>query len=249
MMTVMFAVKLGWFPVGGMRTIGVDESAFGAVLDVMHHLVLPATALGLFYAATFARVMRASMLEVARLDFVRTARAKGLSGGRVVLAHVLRNAMLPIVTLLGLQLGTMLGGSVVIEAVFSWPGIGSLLFDSVMSRNFPMVLGVLTPRSAAGRGLQRDRRSALSAARSPDQGEVDHDRVASSISPRRFARNRAALVGSVSASWSSSASPLPRHGGFPSNPLRIVGRPEIWPLHVAALSAWHGSLRVATLRR
>ncbi len=143
MMTVMFAVKLGWFPVGGMRTIGVDESAFGAVLDVMHHLVLPATALGLFYAATFARVMRASMLEVARLDFVRTARAKGLSGGRVVLAHVMRNAMLPIVTLLGLQLGTMLGGSVVIEAVFSWPGIGSLLFDSVMSRNFPMVLGVL----------------------------------------------------------------------------------------------------------
>ncbi|UFS76232.1 ABC transporter permease [Tardiphaga sp. 37S4] len=143
MMTVMFAVKLGWFPVGGMRTIGVDESAFGAVLDVMHHLVLPATALGLFYAATFARVMRASMLEVARLDFVRTARAKGLSGGRVVMAHVMRNAMLPIVTLLGLQLGTMLGGSVVIEAVFSWPGIGSLLFDSVMSRNFPMVLGVL----------------------------------------------------------------------------------------------------------
>jgi peptide/nickel transport system permease protein len=143
MMTVMFAVKLGWFPVGGMRNIGVEENAIGAVLDVMHHLVLPATALGLFYAATFARVMRASMLEVARLDFVRTARAKGLSGARVVTAHVMRNAMLPIVTLLGLQLGTMLGGSVVIEAVFSWPGIGSLLFDSVMSRNFPMVLGVL----------------------------------------------------------------------------------------------------------
>ncbi|MET0220972.1 MAG: ABC transporter permease [Tardiphaga sp.] len=143
MMTVLFAVKLGWFPVGGMRTIGVDQSAIGTVLDIMHHLVLPATALGLFYAATFARVMRASMLEVARLDFVRTARAKGLSGARVVIAHVMRNALLPIVTLLGLQLGTMLGGSVVIEAVFSWPGIGSLLFDSVMSRNFPMVLGVL----------------------------------------------------------------------------------------------------------
>jgi peptide/nickel transport system permease protein len=87
--------------------------------------------------------MRASMLEVFRLDFVRTARAKGLSPARVVMAHVMRNALLPIVTLLGLQLGTILGGSVVIEAVFSWPGIGSLLFDSVMSRNFPMVLGVL----------------------------------------------------------------------------------------------------------
>lgn len=143
MMTVLFAVKLGWFPVGGMRTIGSDHGAFGDALDVMHHLVLPATALGLFYAATYARVMRASMLEVFRLDFVRTARAKGLSPGRVLIAHVMRNALLPIVTLLGLQLGTMLGGSVVIEAVFSWPGIGSLLFDSVMSRNFPMVLGVL----------------------------------------------------------------------------------------------------------
>jgi peptide/nickel transport system permease protein len=143
MMTVLFAVKLGWFPVGGMRTIGSDHGAFADALDVMNHLVLPATALGLFYAATYARVMRASMLEVFRLDFVRTARAKGLSPGRVVVAHVMRNALLPIITLLGLQLGTMLGGSVVIEAVFSWPGIGSLLFDSVMSRNFPMVLGVL----------------------------------------------------------------------------------------------------------
>jgi peptide/nickel transport system permease protein len=143
MMTVLFAVKLGWFPVGGMRTIGAGNGALADALDVMHHLVLPATALGLFYAATYARVMRASMLEVFRLDFVRTARAKGLSPARVVLAHVMRNALLPIVTLLGLQLGTILGGSVVIEAVFSWPGIGSLLFDSVMSRNFPMVLGVL----------------------------------------------------------------------------------------------------------
>jgi peptide/nickel transport system permease protein len=114
-----------------------------ATVDVMKHMLLPATALGLFYAATYARVMRASMLEIFRLDFVRTARAKGLSRTRVVIAHVLRNALLPVVTLLGLQLGTVLGGSVVIEAVFSWPGIGSLLFDSVMSRNYPMVLGVL----------------------------------------------------------------------------------------------------------
>ena len=143
MMTVLFAVKLGWFPVGGMRTIGAGNGPLADALDVMHHLVLPAVALGLFYAATYARVMRASMLEVFKLDFVRTARAKGLSPVRVILAHVMRNALLPIVTLLGLQLGTIMGGSVVIEAVFSWPGIGSLLFDSVMSRNYPMVLGVL----------------------------------------------------------------------------------------------------------
>jgi peptide/nickel transport system permease protein len=143
MMTVLFAVKLGWLPVGGMRSIGVEQNAIEATFDVMQHLVLPATALGLFYAATYARVMRAAMLEIFRLDFVRAARAKGLSRTRVTIAHVLRNALLPVVTLLGLQLGTVLGGSVVIEAVFSWPGIGSLLFDSVMSRNYPMVLGVL----------------------------------------------------------------------------------------------------------
>ncbi|MFT4159806.1 ABC transporter permease [Shinella sp.] len=143
MLIVLFSVKLGWLPVGGMQSVLLDGGLWAQVLDIAKHLVLPTLALGLFYAATYARVMRASMLEVFRLDFVRTARAKGLGQMRVVLAHVLRNALLPIVTLLGLQLGTLLGGSVVIEAVFSWPGIGSLLFDSVMSRNFPVVLGVM----------------------------------------------------------------------------------------------------------
>ncbi len=140
MLIVLFAVKLGWMPVGGMVTIGGDG---GGVLDILHHLVLPTLALGLFYAATYARVMRSSMLEVAQLDFVRTARAKGLSRTRVTLSHVLRNALLPVVTILGVQTGTILAGSVVIESVFSWPGIGSLLFDSVSSRNYPVVLGIM----------------------------------------------------------------------------------------------------------
>lgn len=143
MLVVLFSVKLGWLPVGGMQTIGLDGGTWVQLVDVLRHLALPALTLGLFYAAIYARVMRASMLEVARMDYVRAARAKGLSGARIVMAHVLRNAMLPVVTLLGLQLGTALGGSVVIEAVFSWPGIGSLLFDSVMSRNYPVVLGVM----------------------------------------------------------------------------------------------------------
>jgi peptide/nickel transport system permease protein len=143
MLTILFSVRLGWLPVGGMRTIGGPEGVVADAIDIGRHLLLPALSLGLFYSATYVRVMRASMLEVFRLDFVRTARAKGLSRVRVVVVHVLRNALLPIVTLLGLQLGTVLGGSVVIEAVFSWPGIGSLMLDSVMSRNFPMVLGVL----------------------------------------------------------------------------------------------------------
>src|SRR5215475_11861046 len=143
MMIVLFAVKLGWMPVGGMATIGGVGGGIGGVLDVLHHLVLPTLALGLFYAAIYARVMRSSMLEVAQLDFVRTARAKGLSRNKVTIAHVLRNALLPVVTILGVQMGTVLAGSVVIESVFSWPGIGSLLFDSVSSRNYPVVLGIM----------------------------------------------------------------------------------------------------------
>jgi len=96
-----------------------------------------------FYAAIYARMMRSTMLEVAQLDFVRTARAKGLGRMRVTFAHIFRNALLPVVTLLGLQLGSVLGGSVVVESVFSWPGIGTLLFDSVTSRNYPVVLGIM----------------------------------------------------------------------------------------------------------
>jgi peptide/nickel transport system permease protein len=144
MLVILFSVKLGWLPVGGMASLGASEhGVWFTVIDVLHHLILPAITLGLFYAAVYARVMRASMLEVFGLDFVRTARAKGLSNARVVMRHVMRNAMLPIVTLFGLQLGTVLGGSVVVETVFSWPGIGSLLLDSVASRNYPVVLGVL----------------------------------------------------------------------------------------------------------
>ena len=146
MLIVLFAVKLGWLPVGGMMTIGGaggGAGGVGGILDILHHLILPTLALGLFYAAIYTRVMRSSMLEVAQLDFVRTARAKGLSRSKVTIAHVLRNALLPVVTILGVQMGTVLAGSVVIESVFSWPGIGSLLFDSVSSRNYPVVLGIM----------------------------------------------------------------------------------------------------------
>src|SRR4030088_935067 len=142
MLIVLFAVKLGWLPVGGMATIS-GAGGVGGVLAILHRLILPTLALGLFYAAIYARVMRSSMLEVAQLDFVRTARAKGLSRNKSPIAHVLRNALLPVITILGVQMGTVLAGSVVIESVFSWPGIGSLLFDSMSSRNYPVVLGIL----------------------------------------------------------------------------------------------------------
>jgi peptide/nickel transport system permease protein len=139
MLIVLFSLKLGWLPVSGMMKIGGS----GGVLEILHHLILPTLSLGLFYAAIYTRVMRSSMLEVSQLDFVRTARAKGLSRNKVTVSHVLRNALLPVVTILGVQMGTILAGSVVIESVFSWPGVGSLLFDSVSSRNYPVVLGIM----------------------------------------------------------------------------------------------------------
>ena len=143
MMMVAFAVKLGILPVSGMSTIGADHGFIGAIWDVVRHLIMPSLALGLFYAAIYARVMRSAMLEVFGMEFIRTARAKGLGERRVAFKHALRNAMLPLVTLFGLQVGTMLAGSVVIESVFSWPGIGTLVFEAVLNRNFPLVVGVL----------------------------------------------------------------------------------------------------------
>lgn len=144
MMIVVFSVKLGWLPIGGFASVGVVyEGLWHKALDVGRHLILPAMALGMFYAGVYARVTRAAMLDVYQQDYVRTARAKGVKEMRIALRHVLRNALLPVVTLIGLQLGTALGGAVVIEAVFNWPGIGTLVFDAVMSRNLPVVMGVL----------------------------------------------------------------------------------------------------------
>ena len=113
------------------------------MLDIASHLVLPTLTLGLIFLAIYLRIMRASMLEVLNLDYVRTARAKGLDETRVVTRHVLRNALLPMVTLIGLQAGTMLGGSVVVESVFSLPGLGRLAYESVVQRDLNTLLGIV----------------------------------------------------------------------------------------------------------
>jgi peptide/nickel transport system permease protein len=144
MLMLLFSVKLGLTPIAGMQTIGgPPRGALGQALDIAHHLLLPALALGLFYAAIYARVMRAAMLQVLDLDYIRTARAKGMREGRVVWRHAFRNALLPIVTLLGIQLGHVFAGAVVVEAIFSWPGLGTLLVEAVGARNTPVVMGVL----------------------------------------------------------------------------------------------------------
>lgn len=143
MMIVLFSVHLGWLPSGGMETIAAGHHGLARLLDVVRHMVMPVATLALFYVALYTRVMRASMLEVFNQDFVTTARAKGLSERRITLRHVMRNAMLPLVTLLGVQMGTMLGGSVLVETVFSWPGLGRLAFEAVFQRDINLLLGIL----------------------------------------------------------------------------------------------------------
>ena len=143
MAIVLFAVHLQWLPAGGFEEVASGYTGLARVLDIAAHLVLPTLTLGLIFLAIYLRIMRASMLEVLTLDFVRTARAKGLDETRVIVRHVLRNALLPMVTLVGLQAGTMLGGSVVVESVFSLPGLGRLAYEAVVQRDLNTLLGIV----------------------------------------------------------------------------------------------------------
>ncbi|ESZ22115.1 MULTISPECIES: ABC transporter permease [unclassified Mesorhizobium] len=140
---IVFAVDLRWFPIGGIESIASGKTGLDRAADIARHLVLPVSALGFIYLALYLRMMRAGMAEVWRQDFVLAARAKGLSRRRIVLAHVARNALLPLVTMLGLQSAQMLGGSVVIESVFSVPGLGRLAQEAVAARDTPLLLGII----------------------------------------------------------------------------------------------------------
>ena len=143
MMIVIFSVKLGWLPLGGLVTLGAGYEGWERLLDIAGHLVMPTIAVSLIYLAIYMRLMRAGMLEVYGLDFVRTARAKGLDERRIAWRHVARNALLPMVTMLGLQFSTLFGSSVVIETVFSLPGVGRLAYDSVVTRDLNTLLGII----------------------------------------------------------------------------------------------------------
>ncbi|MFZ1468014.1 MAG: ABC transporter permease [Paracoccaceae bacterium] len=124
----VFAVKLGWFPIGGYGTFA--------------HLVLPALTLGILGSGWYSRMMRSSMIEVMRADFIRTARAKGLTRARVVLAHALPNAILPVIAMIGIDIGIFMGGIVVVESVFGWPGIGQLAWQAIQRVDIPIIMGV-----------------------------------------------------------------------------------------------------------
>lgn len=140
---ILFAVKLRWLPIGGLSTLDADYGPIRATLDVARHLVLPVVTLALTYLALYVRLMRGSMIEVDRSGWVTAARARGVPERSVVLRHIGRPAVLPVVTMVGLQSGTILGGSVVIETVFSIPGLGALAFEAVNQRDLQLLAGIL----------------------------------------------------------------------------------------------------------
>ena len=143
MLLLLFASVLPWFPVGGMQSDVRPQHGLGYVADVAHHLALPAITLALIYMAQYSRQVRAGMLQALTADYVRTARAKGLREMRVVYRHALRNALIPVITIAGLQFGQVLAGAVLVETVFSWPGLGRLAYDSILRRDSPTLLGIL----------------------------------------------------------------------------------------------------------
>src|SRR5262249_49443605 len=155
LLILFFSVDLGWTPVSGRIAVEYDVPAvtgfmlidtlkagdFAAFRSALSHLILPAIALGTIPLAVIARMTRSSLLEVLRDDYVRTARAKGLPPWRVIIVHALRNALIPVVTVVGLQVGLLLSGAILTETIFSWPGIGNWLIHGVQSRDYPVVQG------------------------------------------------------------------------------------------------------------
>jgi len=143
MMILLFGVRLGWLPTQGYVALGDNA------LDGLRHMVLPALALGITSAALMMRQMRSALLEVLTLDYIRTARAKGLGAWAIVLGHALRNALLPVVTVMGLEIGRIFAGAVVIETLFGVPGMGRLMVQAVFQRDFPVVQGCVLVMATA----------------------------------------------------------------------------------------------------
>jgi peptide/nickel transport system permease protein len=145
LLVILFGKVWPVMPIAGMRDVrAIGSGTWATMLDVAHHLVLPAATLAIVYLAQYSRLSRASMLEVLGSDYIRTARAKGLSDAVVTFKHALRNALMPLVTIAGLQFGNLLSGAVLVETVFSWPGLGTLALDAILGRDYPTLLGVLT---------------------------------------------------------------------------------------------------------
>ncbi len=139
----LFAVKLHMLPVSGMTTLGYTFDAFNGFLDQVLHLILPTTALSFLFIAGWSRYMRSSMIEVVKQDYMRTARAKGVNPTAMLVRHALRNAVIPLITVVAIDFGSVAGGATITEGIFAWPGMGSLFINSLEGRDFPILMAIL----------------------------------------------------------------------------------------------------------
>jgi peptide/nickel transport system permease protein len=142
MAILIFSIWIPIFPVAGMTNVIAFYDGWDRVIDIAHHLVLPSTTLALFYTAVYARLSRATVIEQRYMDYVTTARAKGLTESQITWRHIFPNAVLPVITMAGVQMGALLGGSVVVETVFAWPGLGTLAYQALFSRDLNLLLGI-----------------------------------------------------------------------------------------------------------
>ena len=138
MLIYLFTVKLGWLPSSGMTTLGTN----GGFLDVLMHMIMPVIVLAVSVAGSNIRYVRSAMLEILQSDYLRTAKAKGIGRRRVINKHALRNALIPIITVIGMQIPTLFGGSIIVEKIFSWPGLGLMTMSAIISRDYPVIMGV-----------------------------------------------------------------------------------------------------------
>lgn len=143
LLLIAFSLKIQWFPVAGMQDVTIEGGFWAQFVDIARHMVLPVITLGSLFLALYSRLARATMMETLGSDFVRTAKAKGLSTNQVVYKHALKNSLSPVITLAGLQFSAVISGAVLVEAVFSWPGLGTLAFQSIIARDTPTILGIL----------------------------------------------------------------------------------------------------------
>jgi peptide/nickel transport system permease protein len=143
LLLIGFSLKVHWFPVAGMRDVTIEGGFWAHAVDIARHLVLPVVTLSSIFLALYSRLARATMMEVLGSDYVRTAKAKGLSEREVVYKHALKNSLSPVITLAGLQFSAVISGAVLVEAVYSWPGLGTLAFQSILARDTPTILGIL----------------------------------------------------------------------------------------------------------
>lgn len=143
LLLIAFSLKIPLFPVAGMVDVTVEGGFFVKLLDLLRHMVLPVITLASIFIALYSRLCRASMMEVLQTDYIRTAKSKGLSESSIVFKHALKNSMSPVITLAGLQFSAVVSGAVLVETVFSWPGLGSLALQSIIARDTPTILGIL----------------------------------------------------------------------------------------------------------